>query len=82
MAISKVEASIETVEGEIDGVKTALAPGSSGVYLGKRGDALQAYFDRLLVKEEQLRDEKAALLKKGGGPAGHARCGGSHSNHW
>ena len=63
-AISKVEASIEKVDGKIDKAEEALAPGGSGVYLGKRGDALQAYFDRLLVKEQQLRDEKAALLKK------------------
>jgi peptidoglycan hydrolase CwlO-like protein len=63
-AISKVEASIEKVDGEIDDVKTVLAPGSRRKYLGMNKAESRAYLDKLLVKEQQLRDEKAALLKK------------------
>jgi hypothetical protein len=49
------------VDGEIDSVKAALALGADGKYLGKTGDALQAYLDRLLVEKQQLRDKEADL---------------------
>jgi regulator of replication initiation timing len=62
--IGNVDKSIGKVNREIDDVKKALEPEGGGAYLGMSGAELRDYLKELVIERRQLRDEKAALLKK------------------